>query len=88
MKNSNDTNGNRTRNLPVYSAVPQPTAPPCTPPHFSAGIVNVLLKFSEMLHFEGTGTQRHQILNFLEYISYDFIKYVCVYTHIFKEARV
>jgi hypothetical protein len=41
-----------------------------------------------MLHFEGTGTQRHQILNFLEHISYDFIKYVCVYTHIFKEARV
>jgi hypothetical protein len=27
MKNSNDTIGNRTRNLPVCSAVPQPTAP-------------------------------------------------------------
>jgi len=31
MKNSNDTIRNRTRNLPACSAVPQPTAPPCTP---------------------------------------------------------
>jgi len=28
MKNSNDTIGNRTRNLPTCSAVPRPTAPP------------------------------------------------------------
>ena len=28
MKNSNDTIGNRTRNLSACSAVPQPTAPP------------------------------------------------------------
>ena len=28
MKNSNDTLGNRTRDLPACSAVPQPTAPP------------------------------------------------------------
>ena len=28
MKNSHDTIGNRTRDLPVCSAVPQPTAPP------------------------------------------------------------
>ena len=28
MKNSNDTIGNRTRDLPASSAVPQPTAPP------------------------------------------------------------
>jgi len=31
MKNSNDTIGNRTRELPAYSAVPQPTAPPPIP---------------------------------------------------------
>jgi len=31
MKNSNDTFVNRTRNLPVCSAVPQPTAPPRAP---------------------------------------------------------
>jgi len=31
MKNSSDTIGNRTRELPAYSEVPQPTAQPRTP---------------------------------------------------------
>jgi hypothetical protein len=31
MKNSNDTIGNRTRDLPACSAVPQPTAPQRSP---------------------------------------------------------
>jgi hypothetical protein len=31
MKNSHDTIWNRTRDLPGYSAVPQPTAPPGVP---------------------------------------------------------
>ena len=31
MKNSNDTIGSRTRNLPAFSAVTQPTAPPRAP---------------------------------------------------------
>ena len=35
MKNSNDTIGNRTRDLPACSAVPQPTAPPRTPGLYS-----------------------------------------------------
>jgi hypothetical protein len=30
MKNSNNNNGNQTCDLPTYSAVPQPTAPPRT----------------------------------------------------------
>ena len=34
MKNSNDTIGNRTRDLLTCSAVPQPTAPPRSPPPF------------------------------------------------------
>ena len=33
MKNSSDTIGNRTRDLPTGSAVPQPTAPPRAPLH-------------------------------------------------------
>ena len=32
MKNSSGTIGNRTRDLPACSAVPQPTAPPGVPP--------------------------------------------------------
>jgi hypothetical protein len=31
MKNSNDTTGNRTRDLPTFSAVPQPTSLPRVP---------------------------------------------------------
>ena len=31
MKNSNDTFGNRTRDLPACGAMPQPTAPPRAP---------------------------------------------------------
>jgi len=31
MKKSNDTIGDRTRDLPACSALPQPTAPPCAP---------------------------------------------------------
>jgi hypothetical protein len=34
IKKSNDTIGNRTRDLPACSAVPQPTAPPAACPHF------------------------------------------------------
>ena len=37
MKNSTDTIGNRTRDLPACSAVPQPTAPPCAPKRLSVG---------------------------------------------------
>jgi hypothetical protein len=32
MKNFNKSIGNRTRDLPAYSAVPQQTAPPRSPP--------------------------------------------------------
>ena len=32
MKNSNDFIGNRNRDLPAYSGVPQPTAPPAACP--------------------------------------------------------
>jgi hypothetical protein len=34
MKNSTDTIGNGTRDLPARSAVPQPTAPPRTPMYY------------------------------------------------------
>jgi len=37
MKNSNDTIGNQTRDIPACSAVPGPTAPPRAPIHPLAG---------------------------------------------------
>ena len=45
MKNSNDTIGNRTRDLPACSAVPQPTAPPAACP-------NLELEFTLNLYWE------------------------------------
>ena len=43
MKNSNGTNGNRTRDLPTCSAVPQPTAPPRATSHFLNIHLNIIL---------------------------------------------
>jgi hypothetical protein len=40
LKKSSDTIGNRTRDLPVCSAAPQPMAPPCAPTPFSAKVKN------------------------------------------------
>ena len=48
MKNSNDTIGNRTRDLPDCSAVPQPTAPSRAPVESK----QLLLLFS-ILNVEG-----------------------------------
>ena len=44
MKNSNDTIGNRTRDLSACSAVPQPTAPPRAPLVVNVEYVNVAVK--------------------------------------------
>jgi hypothetical protein len=42
MKNSSDTIGNRTRDLPACSAVPQPTAPPAACFPFTLNTMNKL----------------------------------------------
>ena len=44
MKNSNDTIGNRTRDLPTFSAMPQPTAPRRTPRSEASYIHNCINK--------------------------------------------
>ena len=57
MKNSNDTIGNRTRDLPAFSAVPQPTAPPrapCVPVY----VYNVYKLFSLYTTFSRFGGPR------------------------------
>ena len=40
MEKSSDTIGNRTRDLPTCSAMPQPTAPPCAPFYLQTFILN------------------------------------------------
>jgi len=42
LKKSNDTIGNRSRDLPAYSAVPQPTAPPRAPLEYVGKSINEL----------------------------------------------
>jgi len=50
MKNFNDTIGNRTRDLPACSAVPQPTAPPRTP---SIYVLHVKIKVKQSRYRPG-----------------------------------
>jgi hypothetical protein len=50
MKNSNDTTGNRTRDLLAYSAVPQPTAPPRAP----------TVRTEDYIFYYGKGNENHQ----------------------------
>ena len=53
MKNSSDTIGNRIRNLPACSAVPQPTAPPRTSSDRKEVLLSLLCQtvFPERLAF-------------------------------------
>ena len=55
MKNSSDTIGNRTRDLPACSAVPQPTVPPRAPllaicVHLSLSAISPLLEVSVLYY--------------------------------------
>ena len=70
MKNYNDTIGNRTRNIPACSAVPQPTAPPSAPVCTNSRCVlnrmwatELLLepKFSDFKIFVYTDVQRNEV---------------------------
>jgi len=54
MKISNDIIGNRTRDLPACSAVPQPTASPRSPNKLTYNVENytcVLLNTSQNIYF-------------------------------------
>ena len=68
MKNSNDTIGNRTRDLPTCSEVPQPTAPPRTQLSWYVREISLLRKYCQlkilrqtfhpvMIHFQLTLTR-------------------------------
>jgi len=51
MKNSSDTIGNRTRELPGCSAVPQPTAPPSVLRVFNLKVGRILIRVIYLLRF-------------------------------------
>jgi len=58
MKNSNDTIGNRTRNLPLCSAVPQRIAPP------HVLIICFIATFVGMKGYSGTEVDSGQSVNY------------------------
>ena len=60
LKNSNDAIGNRTRDLPVCSAIPQPTAPPRAPQR-SPKITLNYKKYHSWNLTEQTGTKYQQM---------------------------
>ena len=49
IKNSNDTIGNRTRDLPARSAVPQQTAPPAACPYNQEGLYKINSKLFQQI---------------------------------------
>jgi hypothetical protein len=67
MKNSNDTIGNRIRDLPTYSAVPQPTVPT----HVKLYYQRINKQIISRKHFPSTSIMKKVL--FLDVISYYFI---------------
>jgi len=61
MKNSNDTIGKRTHDLPGFSAVPQPTAPPRTP-SVSVRLEKYKRETFKMLHSTLVAANFHAVL--------------------------
>jgi hypothetical protein len=57
MKNSNDTIGNRFRDLPVCSAVPQLTAPPAVCPCIT--LVIIQFHYKDTFHIFVSVLRRH-----------------------------
>jgi hypothetical protein len=61
MKNCNENIGNRTRDLPACSAVPQPTAPPRAP-FLCKGKVKLSAPSTQCRHIKGEELQLHSFL--------------------------
>jgi hypothetical protein len=56
MKNSSDTIGNRILDLPAFSTVPEPTAPPRTPSFCN---IRAYSTFVSLLKVSGNRVQKH-----------------------------
>ena len=74
MKNSSDTIGNRTRNLPPCTAVPQSTPPPRAPEETNKNIYNTIIvipstSFKDLTRNKETLTVLCNVLNSAKIIS-------------------
>ena len=84
MKNSNDTNGNRTRDLLTCSAVPQPTAPPRAPNEDSKERKLEMLKKKELATNLFSMTTIFLEIDFLVYFGGTLeIQILLTHSHVF-----
>ena len=82
MKKSNDTIGNRTRDLPTCSAVPQPTALPRAPINASSWFY--YKKYREYVHYHRMESQLGKVLriaHLLDWIHRDIAMTVAAYVY-------
>ena len=78
MKTSDDTIGDRARDLPACSAVPQPTSPPCVPPNIYQFYINLFQNISKMFRctvdhliiFRETKLQQWESLRALSFVTH------------------
>ena len=73
MKNSSDTIGNRTRDLPTCSAVPQPTAPPRAPKFFNIAGHKVKAWHCPVCATDYLQTKKQHFISIVLYIIYNYI---------------
>jgi hypothetical protein len=79
-KNSNDTIGNRKRDLPACSAVPQPTAPPRAPNSLVTPSVLSSIRWRDRVHFALDSWQSSFRSGFV-WSSCDLINYLLTSVH-------
>jgi len=65
MENFNYTIGNRTRDLPACSTVPQPTAPPRTPRYVGTELYYYIFKTQSKYAYTSHEPQKYQSLKHL-----------------------
>jgi len=87
MKNSNETSGNRTRELAACSAVPQPTAPPRVPlPYLYLSQANLIIHqkaayYSVIKFFNNLPLEINNVADNQKKFKIDLIK--CLYNYSF-----
>jgi hypothetical protein len=78
MKNSNDKIGNRTRDLPTYSAVPEPTALPRTPFQYVEQMLNEMQRqISESAPMQYSTSSKNTLPR--KGFCMQHVEYLCVY---------
>jgi hypothetical protein len=89
MKNSNDTIGNRSRDLPICSAVPQPLRNQQTyPSERTCTLQNLQLHVAFVYHMSTDRGESHQTVScFHLYVKRNHSIYCCKHTTYYKQMH-